>query len=289
MPPSNLPPHDFLDSIIAINIILFIISVIVEKITQLIRKYAPFIKPYGSGRRLKIWQNIGKKQTGRAKELDKLIEREVNSLSFIIGLVIAAAFRIDLFKMISSSDPQAVLMWKDIPYSLLDKILFFLSLPLTAFFLTFGSKFFHDLLDTLFQVKNLKRKLVDPNTFEADNIEEFDDFLKQNYHDIIEAAISQNSNLFNVPGLLYAPLQGKMIKNGNLIDCIEVHLSTAGPGSIPSNVKARLDTGRTVSVPVNVLTGISAPTAHGGQGGGSGCRSNSRLYRITLLQAESQR
>jgi hypothetical protein len=43
---NGMPPNtDILDSLIAVAIILFIVSMIVEKITQLVRRYAPFGKP----------------------------------------------------------------------------------------------------------------------------------------------------------------------------------------------------------------------------------------------------
>ncbi|MEO6670133.1 MAG: hypothetical protein ABIN36_11695 [Ferruginibacter sp.] len=129
---------DILDSMIAIAIILFILSMIVEKITQLIRNYSPFNKST-------FWKNIKRRQTGKNASFDKIIEREVISLSFMLGSLIALAFRVDLFMMIASGDPRTVLFWNpDISYTDLQKALFVISIPLTGLFLSFGSKFFHD-------------------------------------------------------------------------------------------------------------------------------------------------
>jgi hypothetical protein len=84
----------------------------------------------------RYWRNIKFKQTGNT-ELVKKIEREVTSLSFVIGSLIALAFRIDLFKMIPTVDPRLVLFWNGI-----EKGLFFLSIPLTVFFILWLLNFF---------------------------------------------------------------------------------------------------------------------------------------------------
>lgn len=164
---------DILDSLISISLILFFLSVIVEKITQLIRKYAPFIKPNSKFRGSELghelasfWRNINNKQTGKSDELNKKIEREVNSLSFVLGLFIAGAFHVDLFKMIGSTeDPRSLLFWNKETAKLYkdgwDVLLLVISFILTGFFLTFGSKFFHDLLELLFYSKNVKRTLTE--------------------------------------------------------------------------------------------------------------------------------
>src|SRR5258705_12472091 len=88
---ANSSSPNILDSLISVTIILFILSVIVEKITQLIRKYSPFIKPNSKLHKTRLrtfWRNINKSQKDHT-DLDKKIEREVTSLSFILGLLIA--------------------------------------------------------------------------------------------------------------------------------------------------------------------------------------------------------
>lgn len=269
------PRPDILDSLISIVIILFILSVIVEKITQLIRKYAPFIRPSSRlkrtaiGRMLSsIWRNINKRQTGVSPELDKKIEREVNSLSFVIALTIAILFRVDLFKMFKAADPRTVLFWSEqMTYTEYEKIAFVLSIALTAFFLTFGSKFFHDLIDTLLHVKNLKRKALDENTFRVETIEEFDAFIEKRFGDIIETAIEQNSALLNENELIGPPMHGKMRKDGKLVDCITIHVAGSSRGNIPSAVQAKLPSGQVVTVPVHVVFDVEVPTVHVDQGG----------------------
>lgn len=106
--------NNILDCLISIAIILFLLSVIVEKVTQLIRKYSPFIRP---GNLLyktfatRIWRNVNRKSNDRGPEQKKKIEREVTSLSLIIGILIAGIFHIDLFEMLKQPDPRMVIFW----------------------------------------------------------------------------------------------------------------------------------------------------------------------------------
>ena len=270
---------DILDSLIAIFIILFILSVIVEKITQLIRKYAPFIKPNSKIKQTKtgramatFWRNINNKETGRFKELDKRIEREVNSLSFIVGLTIAILFRVDLIKMFKAPDPRTVLFWSDnTSYDTYEKIAFAFSISLTGFFLTFGSKFFHDVLDNLLQVKNLKRKLLDDNTFNVDGVKQLDEFLDKSFTDIIQAAIDQNQTLLQHPDRIGPPLHGKMIKGGRVVDCIDIHLGGTNRGSLPDRVQVNLTGLQTITIPVNVILEVEIPMALSRQGDTIAC------------------
>lgn len=271
--PADTPAkYDMLDSLIAISIILFILSVIVEKITQLIRKYAPFIKPhYPKPIRNTagvFWRNINKKQTGVTPERDKRVEREVGTLSFVIGALIVIAFKVDLFRMLTEADPRNVLFWKDSKGlgTTIDILLFILSLALTAFFLTFGSKFFHDLLDTLFQVKSMKKKLTDDNTYKAETIQQFDEYIEKGYTELIETAIQQNRDCFVGPLVVGPPMHGRMMKDGRLVDCIDVHVSGTDRGIIPVAVQAKLEKGQVINVPVQVIFEVAKPKALAAQG-----------------------
>jgi len=279
--PANTPAkYDMLDSLIAISIILFILSVIVEKITQLIRKYSPFIKPHYPKPIRKtagaFWKNINKKQTGVTPERDKRVEREVSSLSFVIGALIVIAFKVDLFRMLTESDPRNVLFWKDSKglETFTGILLFILSLALTAFFLTFGSKFFHDLLDTLFQVKSMKKKLTDENTYKAETIEQFDEYIEKGYTVLIETAIQQNGDCFVGPQIVSPPMHGRMMKDGRLVDCIDIHVSGTDRGIIPFAVQAKLEKGQVITMPVQVIFEVEMPKALAAQGDTIGSQLN---------------
>ena len=58
---------DVTDALTGVAIVLFLLSVIVEKITQLIRKYAPFTGGAAKvdlGKLSHVWQNIQHRQEG---------------------------------------------------------------------------------------------------------------------------------------------------------------------------------------------------------------------------------
>jgi hypothetical protein len=272
---------DILDSIIAVAIILFIVSVITEKITQLIRKYSPFIRPgtwlyYTSLRR--IWRNIGDKQYSSKTKKDKRIEREVNTLSFIIGLIITCSFSVDLFRMLSEAEPRNILFWNHehwftnywSTYAFGKALLMVASFALTAFFLTFGSKFFHDLLDTLFQVKTLKRKLADPRTFEdPQTIEELKEFIQLPEAHLSRIAVQQNTDeIKKIPGVI-AVGPGYMKIDGQKTGCLEIHaLSTADLTRIKKIYPVELSSGLVVNIQSKVIILSDIPRAAAINAGG---------------------
>jgi hypothetical protein len=273
---------NILDCLISISIILFLLSVIVEKITQLIRKYSPFIRPGNVLHKTfatRIWRNLNKKSKDRGPEQEKKIEREVTSLSLIIGILIAGIFHIDLFEMLKEPDPRTVIFWDPLPdwRTLLDFRLL-ASIGLTGFFLTFGSKFFHDLLDMLYQVKNIKRKLADENTFNAEDIEQFDEYVSKRYGSIIQDAISQNLSALSPKGTMAPPMHGKMMEKGKLVDCIDVRVITGNNPILPAKVEVKLEKGQVILVPVNqVPVQGNPPSVQSKQGDPVGPGSQSTL------------
>ena len=260
--PESGPPPDILDSLIYATIVLFILSVITEKLTQLVRYYprtfrwigiiacgifyvpiirASFFDPrlsvfsiillfvFNTGmlvilivndaivsesnniflkflfKNLEIFKNIRKKEKTVAvvtTEINKADqEKEVTALSFIIGFVVAYCFNANLFNLFK---PAVQLGWGDTapfaqePWYALNPqyfdtgILTSIGFVLTAFFLAFGSKFFHDVLDTLLQIKNLKRKLNDKETYDIETIAELEEQLKYTQGQLVRLAIDQN-------------------------------------------------------------------------------------------------
>lgn len=262
---------DITDSLIAIAIILFLLSTIVEKITQFVRSYSPFIGKKSRGGKKSnaltgLWRNINRKQTGTDRELDRKTQREVNSLSMVVGLLIAIMFRVDLLQMMRSKDPREILFWDEPPtYDFLGWLSFVISVFLTAFFLSFGSKFFHDLLDTLLQVKNLKRKLVDEETYKGDRVEKIEEYVDRTYEEIVQTAIDQNRPTFAVPNATSPPMHGRVLKDGRLTDCVEIHVADANRNSIPETITAKLKKG-IVNVPVKVVFDVERPIALVAQG-----------------------
>ena len=213
--------NDLLDLLIYTLGILFILSVITEKLTQVIRMYPqtfrmiviavglffyiPIVDSFQSGplsiavfiallaidtaiialtvanlsstrkyavtRKFRILQNV-QKTKGIVSADPYLQEREVTLLSFLVGFVVAYVFNADFLSLIA--DPTQIGKAKPIePFFFTNgeitineayfsfRFITGIGLALTAFFLSFGSKFFHDLLDNLLQVKNLRRNLTE--------------------------------------------------------------------------------------------------------------------------------
>lgn len=323
---------DLVDSLVYVTIVLFILSAITEKVTQLVRCYPkhfqiisialavlfygliiyswyadlpkefeksrissadgwllivvntfllilfilnfPSVKKANSklgslAQELAVLKNIN---TSTASDSEKT--RDVSLLSFIVGFVIAYLFNASLIELFA--EPGKPLKWELSPLignSLVLNSSFFgfdikiaAGFLITGFFLAFGSKFFHDLLDTLLQVKNLKRKLNEEATYEAADIEQFDEYIAKSSGSIINLAIEQNSNKFKPELLRISPLHGRMLKNGNLVDCIDVHLKGDSKDDIPSSVDTILEKGQRVTVPVNVIYSVEIPTVASSQG-----------------------
>jgi hypothetical protein len=199
---------NIVDNLIYMVTVLFTLSVITEKLTQLVRNYPLYIKvvvyvfaaglaialfnswvglsplergliitlivaiaffaigkmPLGKRRDIKVFKNIGKKNVNKREQ-----EKEINLLSMLLGLLIAFLFNTNLFEMFTMTSFRESSWNGDFPFDFehfrfnVEKFKFswlaLFGLLLTGFFLTFGSKFFHDLLDLLLEVKNQRKNL----------------------------------------------------------------------------------------------------------------------------------
>ncbi len=125
------------NSIISIVLILLILSLITEKVTE-------FIKLNLASMQRPAFPN---------PESERQREKKILLLSVMVGIIVAFITNADFFKIVETSGIQP---WKGFnDFSVL-------SIPgfiITGLFLSQGSKFFHDLLDTLLYVKNIKKSL----------------------------------------------------------------------------------------------------------------------------------
>lgn len=114
----------------------------------------------------------------------------------------------------------------------------------------FGSKFWHDLLDTLFQVKNLRRKLNDPVAYQAETIEGFDDYLALTEGELARQALDlhiedlKEDEHFIAAGVGITPTGGR---------CVELHVSPEGQATAPQQLFVPLADGRLRAIPVHVV------------------------------------
>lgn len=142
------------DALVALLTILFPLSFISERITNLIKLFVPdgFL---GLG-------NVRIKEDDPV--LEKKRERRIFGISLISGEIVAFSLRADLFTIISSGK----FGWGSGNTS----SYWILGCIFTGFFLSWGSKFWHDLLEIVMEMKNIKRVNVKSKIFEIAQKEE---------------------------------------------------------------------------------------------------------------------
>lgn len=141
------------------------------------------------------------------RSTDDTRSKEISLLSILTGITIAFIFQADLIQMFKSGEAH-IGTWDEslfddfwhFKHSLVFSFQTLFGILMAGFFLSFGSKFFHDLLDNLIEVKNMKRNLND--SLEKHN-------LKQNAG-AVDAAGTNRAILLNIeilkklPGFLNA-------------------------------------------------------------------------------------
>lgn len=168
--------------LIAIVMQLFILSTISERITNFIKLNLQ-----------SVTQSLGNfKIREYVPEKEKTRERGVLNWAIVVGVLVAFGTKADLFYLIDQGGLKPD--WHGISW---------FGCFLTGFFISLGSKFWHDLLDLLLQVKNLKAKLNDTKDLEISKIEEFDSFMAVYESDLIKKVLDErHSELFGIPGVI---------------------------------------------------------------------------------------
>lgn len=154
---------------------------------------------------LSLFNNI-RKNNESPKEVK---EKEISALSFTVGTVVAFLFNVSLFDLFNAPKQlgfKSVPLFVDKPSYGFNEEFFKFSLisligvVLTGFFLSFGAKFFHDILDTLLQIKNAKRKANEVADSDFNDIAEFDKFMstqeKKLFEDFLAKTLNQSGVFF---------------------------------------------------------------------------------------------
>lgn len=178
------------ENVINATLVLFILSLITEKV-------ANFIKLHST--RLAIPQNSLLFEISRTRAIQKR--------TIVIGIVIAVLCKANLFNIFNTESP---LFWvrNDLPFftsevfdwnenfGWVEFIGILFGSALTGLFLSFGSKFFHDLLDLLLEAKNLKRKLAERADWNFDTTTEVDNYILTNDSAETKAKIREQLSRF---------------------------------------------------------------------------------------------
>jgi len=142
-----------IETILPIAVTLFVLSQVSERISNFLKLYLP----------LKIVGNLDIKEKSPIKE--KIRERKILLVSIVAGLIttglVFGAY------LIPAQDDSEQPPWVCYVY---DHRCF--AIPLMAFFLSFGSKFWHDLLDILFLYKNAQRVIRTGEGLQASSADE---------------------------------------------------------------------------------------------------------------------
>jgi hypothetical protein len=180
---------DILQQIIQLVTILFLLSMVCERIADFLKHYLSESHVF---RIQKDFFKVGDTLTKFPKDDSKEQARAFRILKINVwsGILLAAILKADLIKIFNNiSEPGKTLGWNNISeYGLLDATLLPLGIILTGCFISFGSKFWHDLLDILYQIKNTKRVLADPETYKVDNIKSLQKLFDTYQSDFIKAA-----------------------------------------------------------------------------------------------------
>lgn len=174
-----------MDAFIQIVFVLLILSMITEKITNLVK-----LRPTSWVKSIALFF-VSKKQ-GLEKS-EKQRTREIQTMAIIAGITVALVTRASIFHV---SDPNFNLGWQHFDfcqnYAWLYVLYDIFGCVLTGFFLSLGSKFFHDLLDLLLEAKNLKRKLNDRESVKnLHTIDEVDDYIAEVEPIVIETELKK--------------------------------------------------------------------------------------------------
>ncbi|MEM8527363.1 MAG: hypothetical protein AAGG68_22170 [Bacteroidota bacterium] len=114
---------------VTVVVILFTLSLIAERIANLIKLHIPSLR---------------EKYQDTTRE--KIRERRVIWVAVGCGLVVASIAKADFFHLVNHGDLSETYDPKLVP-----------GIILTAFFISLGSKFWHDMLDIVMQFSNLKK------------------------------------------------------------------------------------------------------------------------------------
>jgi hypothetical protein len=247
-----------IENLTAIGIILFILSLITEKITILIRKHTPHFSDI-----INTFLNLFRKKKKTLKKLSSQISeekkaKEIMLFSFIVGTLVAFISNANIFILFRATDYSNMLFepfnfewdWKAVGFIF------------TGLFLSLGSKFFHDLLDTLLQIKNLKRKMNDEKTYQIETIKEFDEYLKLTEGELVRMALRENIEYLKSHDNVGCVGLGMVTIGENKVKCVSVNLRDGDDKKIPKNLYITLPSGRPLNIPVDITKNTGLAKIH---------------------------
>jgi hypothetical protein len=183
----------------------------------------------------KFFKRIEKVDTATTDSTSR--EKEITTLSFLTGVCVAYLFNADFFNILKhiSSGKNATsipLSWPEHyfplafakPYFNFENFYFdsayCFGILLTGFFLSFGSKFFHDLLETLFYAKKAKAALSDLDTYKLDSADKIEKWV--NDYDLEKFYFREAKNILNRNGLTAVGI-GQVQFEGAIVNGLRIY------------------------------------------------------------------
>ncbi|MEQ9288488.1 MAG: hypothetical protein RIG77_16330 [Cyclobacteriaceae bacterium] len=199
-------------------------------------------------------------------------KRQITILGICLGVMIAFAFQASFFEIFNGNTQLDNLSFGNWEFELItndwvfnEHLAFdfkeFIGILATGFFLSFGSQFFHDLLDYVLEIKNSKRKLNDPQLYQTQTIAGFDEYRQMVPNQEASMALKENNYILKLPNVLGA-FPGINIDDGQRANCIEIHLKDDDVGKISSSLPFKLSDGQVINVPTYVIPNVTTPTVH---------------------------
>jgi hypothetical protein len=183
------------DKLATVGTMLFILSMVSERIVSFIKLRSVEGKSF-------LFIVVPSKTESSSRWTDTVEEakreKSILAINLTIGFLVAIAAHANFFDMFSNNstivgwDFSAEFDFKRVIPELIGCIL-------TGMFISLGSKFWHDVVDLIFQIKNHKQKLNEKATIENDNIL---GSKQTEYENISEAIRPQKSQLMEIDNVV---------------------------------------------------------------------------------------
>lgn len=238
-----------LQQIIQLTTILFLLSMVCERIADFLKHYLSESHVF---RIQRDFFKVGNTLTKFPKDDTKEQARAYRILKINVwsGILLAFILKADLIKIFNNiTEPGKTLGWNNIAdYGILDFVLLPCGIALTGCFISFGSKFWHDLLDILYQIKNTKRVLADPETYKVDNTKTLQKLFDTYQSDFIKAAYLEAKTKF----MAIESVKAIGIKSNDLGYYFEITLNKNDP-AIDQFYQYLLDDGTPQNIPIKLV------------------------------------
>lgn len=248
-------------SYVTLVITLFLLSMICERVADYLKNFLSEANSgwgYAIRKFLKIGNLLTKAPTGSLEEQRRAYR--ILKINLFCGFITAIVMHANLFDIIKNKDaPDRVLGWGNVHWLCFCQwfdlsnigagLAFICGCLATGFFISFGSKFWHDMLDIIYLSKSVKRVLADPNTYNADNTETIEQSLNDYPSSYIKAAFYQAKSQY----MAQANVKAVSLQS----DTNGYYFAVTAKNPVPAigtSFQYKLDNGRQMSVPVKITT-----------------------------------